>query len=182
MLNYNSHFNRKHRIEFGFVVTERGTVINEVKSFPADSVLTTREKNVKQAKEREQIIRNSSGVRSPPRKLKSSSWIVACCGMGRLFLFTKNSRRETAFFEKKIVRQLIIWGTLLEVFPVFSHTLLLLSDFSTVKWITDGARTQMEHYSRKEIMQCKEHAKLKALVFGRKLNNWRFDLIVVISF
>ena len=175
MLNNNSHFNRKHKIEFGFVVTETGTVRNEVKSFPADSVLKKRMSS-RQKKENKlfEILQESV----PPRKLKSSIWIVAFW----LLLFTKNSRREKAFFEKKIVRQLIIWGTLLEVFPVFSHTLLLLSHFSTVKWITDGARTQMEHYSRKEIMQCKEHAKLKALVFGRKLNNWRFDLIVVISF
>ena len=42
MLNNNSHFNRKHKIEFGFVVTETGTVRNEVKSFPADSVLKKR--------------------------------------------------------------------------------------------------------------------------------------------
>ena len=44
------------------------------------------------------------------------------------------------------------------------------SDFSIVKWETDGARTQMEHYSLEEIMQCKEHERLKAVVFRRKLN------------
>ena len=67
MPNNNSQFNRKHKIEFGLVVTETGTVRNEVKSFLADSVLTTQKMNVKQKKEREQIIRHSSGVRSPPQ-------------------------------------------------------------------------------------------------------------------
>ena len=40
MPNNNSQFNREHKIEFGLVVTETWTVRNEVKSFPADSVLT----------------------------------------------------------------------------------------------------------------------------------------------
>ena len=30
--NNNSHFNRKHEVEFGLIVTETGTVANEVKS------------------------------------------------------------------------------------------------------------------------------------------------------
>ena len=67
MPNNNSQFNRKRKIEFGLVVTETGTVRNEVKSFVADSVLTTQQMNVEQKKEREQIIRKSSGVRSPPQ-------------------------------------------------------------------------------------------------------------------
>ena len=52
----------------------------------------------------------------------------------------------------------------------FPHTATVESDFSIVKWETDGARTQMEHYSLEEIMQCKEHERLKAVVFRRKLN------------
>ena len=67
MPNNNLQFNRKHQIEFGLVVTETWTVRNEVKSFPADSVLTTQEMKIKQAKKREQIIRNSSGVPSSPQ-------------------------------------------------------------------------------------------------------------------
>ena len=39
----------------------------------------------------------------------------------------------------------------------FPHTATVESDFLTVKWETDGARTQMEHYSLEGIMQCKEH-------------------------
>ena len=31
--------------------------------------------------------------------------------------------------------------------------------------------SQMEHYSLEGIMQCKEHERLKAVVFGRNLNN-----------
>ena len=45
------------------------------------------------------------------------------------------------------------------------------SDLSIVQWETDGARSQMEHYSLEGIMQCKEHERLKAVVFGRNLNN-----------
>ena len=63
----------------------------------------------------------------------------------------------------------------------FPHTATVESDFSIVKWETDGARTQMEHYSPEGIMQCKEHERMKAVVFGRKLNNWRLDLVVVVA-
>ena len=53
----------------------------------------------------------------------------------------------------------------------FPHTATVESDFSIVQWETDGARSQMEHYSLEGIMQCKEHERLKAVVFGRNLNN-----------
>ena len=45
------------------------------------------------------------------------------------------------------------------------------SGFFIVKWETDGARNQLEHYSLEGIMQCKEHERLKAVVYGKKIND-----------
>ena len=107
MPNNNSQFNREHKIEFGLVVTETWTVRNEVKSFPADSVLTYA-RNEDQAGKRKKR-NNSKFFRSPFLPANQRVHVEsACCGMGRLLLFTKNSRRETAFFKKKNFRQLII--------------------------------------------------------------------------
>ena len=53
----------------------------------------------------------------------------------------------------------------------FPTTATVESDFSIVQWETDAARSQMEHYSLEGIMQCKEHERLKAVVFGKKRNN-----------
>ena len=48
----------------------------------------------------------------------------------------------------------------------FPHTAKVQSDFSIVQWETDGARGQLEHYLLEHIMQCKEHERLKAVVYG----------------
>ena len=52
-----------------------------------------------------------------------------------------------------------------------SHTATVESDFSIVMWETDGARNQLEHYSLEGIMQCEEHERLKAVVYGKQINN-----------
>ena len=56
MPNNNSQFNRKHVVEFGLVVTETGTVRNEVKSVSCRFCSTMEEMEVKQEKERAQIM------------------------------------------------------------------------------------------------------------------------------
>ena len=35
----------------------------------------------------------------------------------------------------------------------------------------DGARGQLEHNSLEGIMQCKEHERLKSVIYGKKINN-----------
>ena len=48
----------------------------------------------------------------------------------------------------------------------FPHTATVESDFSI-----DGARGQLEHNSLEGIMQCKEHERLKSVIYGKKINN-----------
>ena len=50
----------------------------------------------------------------------------------------------------------------------FPHTATIESDFSIVQLETDGGRGQLEHYSLEGIVQCNEHERLKAVVYGEK--------------
>ena len=136
MPNNNSQFNRKHVVEFGLVVTETGTVRNEVKSVSC-RFCSYYGRNEGQAgkRKRTDIPLKTALDALPAAATFKDSWSIPSLA-GRF-----DHLKDFA-------------GGLASPFP---HTATVESDFSIVKWETDGARTQMEHYSLEGIMQCKEH-------------------------